>query len=291
MTQKRKRQMNLLYLPALAIMLFFIAYPLGRAIVLSFFNWNGYSSTMTFTGVSNYLKAFGDDNFRGAVRNTLLYGIGSTIIQQIIGLALAVFVNSKFKGRNVVRAVIYLPAMIAGLIMGYIMYFFFQFRGGVINEILRIFGGSPVDWLGKANWAIMIIIIVNSWQYVGVSMIIYLAGIQGISKEYTEASMVDGASKWQNFRYITLPLLTPAIASSVTYNLIGGLKLYDIIISLTDGGPANRSHSLATYIANRYFDGEQAGYAAAIGIFTFVMILIISTVVNRYFQKKENDIC
>ena len=106
-----------------------------------------------------------------------------------------------------------------------------------------------------------------------------------------EASMVDGATPLQQFRHITLPLLIPAISSSVTYNLIGGLKLYDIIVSLTDGGPSNRSHSLATYIANRYFDGEQAGYAAAIGIFTFVLILIISTIVNRYFQKKENDIC
>lgn len=286
-----KRKMNMLYLPAVALMLFFIAYPLGRAITLSFFNWNGYSSDMTFTGGSNYVKMFADQNFVAAVRNTLLYGFGSTVIQQVLGLALALFVNSKFRGRNVVRAVIYMPAMIAGLIMGYIMYFFFQYRNGVMNDLLNLVGVEKIDWLGNAGWAILIIVLVNSWQFVGVSMILYLAGLQGISNDYIEAATVDGANARQRFRYVILPLLTPAIASSVTYNLIGGLKLYDIIVSLTDGGPAARSNSLATYIANRYFDGEQAGYAAAIGIFSFVMILIISTIVNNYFRKKEDEIC
>lgn len=291
MTAKRKMKMNMLYLPAIALMLFFIAYPLGRAIMLSLFNWNGYSSDMAFIGGGNYVKMFADKNFISSMGNTLLYGFGSTAIQQVIGLALALFVNSKFRGRNVVRAVIYMPAMIAGLIMGYIMYFFFQYRNGVMNDLLNIFGVEKIDWLGTASWAILIIILVNSWQFVGVSMILYLAGLQGISNDYIEASTVDGANAKQRFRYVILPLLIPAIASSVTYNLIGGLKLYDIIVSLTDGGPAARSHSLATYIANRYFDGEQAGYAAAIGIFSFVMILIISTIVNNYFRKKEDEIC
>lgn len=179
MTAKRKMKMNMLYLPAIALMLFFIAYPLGRAIMLSLFNWNGYSSDMAFIGGGNYVKMFADKNFILSMGNTLLYGFGSTAIQQVIGLALALFVNSKFRGRNVVRAVIYMPAMIAGLIMGYIMYFFFQYRNGVMNDLLNIFGVEKIDWLDTASWAILIIILVNSWQFVGVSMILYLAGLQG----------------------------------------------------------------------------------------------------------------
>lgn len=171
--------------------------------------------------------------------------------------------------------------------MGYIMYFFFQYKGGVINDILSALGVSGFDWLGNANTAIAAIVFINTWQFVGVSMVIYLAGIQGVSQSYIEAATVDGANAWERFRYIILPLLTPALSSSVIYNLIGGLKLYDVIVALTDGGPAKRTHSLATYIANRYFDAERAGYAAAIGVFSFVMIMVISMIVNAYFRRKE----
>lgn len=287
---KRKKKLNWFYLPAVILMLVFIAYPLFNAVYLSFFKWNGYSVNKEFIGISNYISMFKDKIFISSLRNTLIYGFGCTILQQIIGLALALFLNSKFKGRGIIRTVIYMPAMVSGLVMGYIMYFFFQYKGGVMSDIITFFGGNPIDWLGNGNYAIGVIVFINTWQFVGVSMVIYLAGIQGVSQSYLEAAVVDGAGPWAKFRYITLPLLIPAIASSVIYNLIGGLKLYDVIIALTDGGPAKKTHSLATYIANRYFDAERAGYAAAIGVFSFVMIMIISVIVNAYFRKKEVDL-
>lgn len=289
MTKKRLQRLNWFYVPAVILMLLFIAYPLGNAIYLSFFKWNGYSVKKDFVGVQNYISMFNDKTFISSLRNTLLYGFVCTFLQQVIGLAMAVFLNTKFKGRGIARTVIYMPAMVSGLVMGYIMYFFFQTKGGVMNDILAAMGLSTVDWLGNGNTAIAVIIFINTWQFVGVSMVIYLAGIQGVSQSYIEAATVDGANAWQRFRFITLPLLQPALASSVIYNLIGGLKLYDVIIALTDGGPAKKTHSLATYIANRYFDAERAGYAAAIGVFSFVMIMVISMIVNGYFRKKEVD--
>mgnify|MGYP004511468565 FL=1 len=287
MTKKRLRKLNWFYLPAVVLMLAFIAYPLGNAIYLSFFKWNGYSAKKDFVGIQNFVSMFKDKVFISSLRNTLMYGFICTFLQQVIGLAMAVFLNTKFKGRGIARTVIYMPAMVSGLVMGYIMYFFFQTKGGVMNDILTAMGLSTVDWLGNGNIAIAVIIFINTWQFVGVSMVIYLAGIQGVSQSYIEAATVDGANAWQRFRFITLPLLQPALASSVIYNLIGGLKLYDVIIALTDGGPAKKTHSLATYIANRYFDAERAGYAAAIGVFSFVMIMVISMIVNGYFRKKE----
>ena len=287
MTKKRLRKLNWFYLPAVVLMLVFIAYPLGNAIYLSFFKWNGYSAKKDFVGIQNFVSMFKDKVFISSLRNTLMYGFICTFLQQVIGLAMAVFLNTKFKGRGIARTVIYMPAMVSGLVMGYIMYFFFQTKGGVMNDILTAMGLSTVDWLGNGNIAIAVIIFINTWQFVGVSMVIYLAGIQGVSQSYIEAATVDGANAWQRFRFITLPLLQPALASSVIYNLIGGLKLYDVIIALTDGGPAKKTHSLATYIANRYFDAERAGYAAAIGVFSFVMIMVISMIVNEYFRKKE----
>lgn len=288
--EKRYKKLNIYYVPAVLIILLFVAYPLANAIYLSFFNWNGYSQSKEFIGIGNYISMFQDKNFLISLRNTLLYGFGSTLFQQIIGLAMALFLNSKFKGRKIIRTVIYMPAMVSGLVMGYIMYFFFQTNGGVINDILNFFGVDKVNWLGQANTAIFSIIFVNVWQFVGISMVIYLAGIQGISQSYIEAATIDGANSWQLFRHIILPLLVPALSSSVTFNLIGGLKLYDVIIALTDGGPAKKSNSLATYIANRYFDAERAGYAAAVGVFSFVMIMVIAMIVNAYFRKKEREV-
>lgn len=287
MTNKRKRRLNWFYVPAVILMLAFIAYPLWNAIYLSFFNWNGYSVKKEFIGVQNYVSMFKDKVFLSSLRNTLIYGFGCTIFQQVIGLTLALFLNTKFKGRGVIRTVIYMPAMVSGLVMGYIMYFFFQYKGGVVNDILGFLGLSGYDWLGNGSSAIAVIVFINTWQFVGVSMVIYLAGIQGVSQSYIEAATVDGANAWERFRYIILPLLIPALSSSVIYNLIGGLKLYDVIIALTDGGPAKKTHSLATYIANRYFDAERAGYAAAIGVFSFIMIMIISMIVNGFFRRKE----
>lgn len=289
MNTKRRRKLNLFYIPALALMIAFIVYPLGNAIFLSFFKWNGYSVNKEFIGINNYISMFKDKVFLSSLRNTLIYGFGCTLLQQVIGLSMAMFLNTKFKGRGIIRTVIYMPAMVSGLVMGYIMYFFFQYKGGVVNDIMAIFGVGGFDWLGNGTTAIAVIVFINTWQFVGVSMVIYLAGIQGVSQSYIEAATIDGASPWQRFRYIILPLLVPALSSSVIYNLIGGLKLYDVIIALTDGGPAKKTHSLATYIANRYFDSERAGYAAAIGVFSFIMIMVISLIVNKFFRSKEVD--
>lgn len=177
--KKRKRQMNLFYLPALVMLILFVAYPLGNAFYISLTKWNGYSSVKRFIGFENYVRMVKDKNFWIAFWNTILYGFGSTILQQILGLALAVFVNSKFKTRNAVRTIVYLPAMISGLIMGYILYFFFQYNHGVINEIIGWFGHEPVDWMASGSSARIIIVLVNTWQFTGLSMIIYLGRFTG----------------------------------------------------------------------------------------------------------------
>ena len=279
--------MNLFYVPALALMLFFIAFPLFNGLRLSFYSWNGYSQNMRFVGIDNYVDMLSDRSMKTVFLNTLLYGFGSTILQNVLGLATALLVDSRFKGHTVVRTFIYLPIMISGLIMGYIMYYFLQYDGGILNEILGWFGKEPVDWLADSGRARIIILLVNSVQYYGNAMVLYLAGLQSIPELYYEAAKVDGASAFQRFRYVTMPLLIPAITSAVIVNLIGSLKLNDVIVSLTNGGPGHGTHSLSTFITLNYFRLEKAGYASAIGVFMFAFIMLVSTVTNRYFRKKE----
>ncbi len=275
------------YVPALIMFLIFIIYPFMQGIRISFTNWNGFSQNYSYIGFDNYIRFFGDANALTAFKNTIIYGFGSTIFQNIIGLAYAIFLNESFRGRSIVRSIIYLPVMIAPLIMGYIIYFLLQFDGGAVNDILILLGKAPVDWLADGNRAVILMTGINTLQFVGVSMVIYLAGLQNIPSLYYEAASIDGVNKWGQFLYITIPLLMPAILSSIVINLIGGLKLFDIISALTAGGPGYSSHSLSTLVTNVYFRGQHAGYSATIGIFTFIFISIVGNLVTGFFNKKE----
>ena len=285
MKVQKKAAINLFYIPAIVLFLVFVIYPFLHGIRISFTNWNGYSQTMKFVGIDNYVRLFQDANVRTALVNTLVYGIASTIIQNVLGLAYALFLNTKFKGRSIVRTVIYMP-----VIMGYIMYFLFQYDGGALNDIIMLLGHEPVDLLANSSAAIAIIVMVNSLQFVGVSMVIYLAGLQNVPNMYYEAAMLDGASSWQRFKHITFPLLMPAISSSTILNLIGGLKLFDLVMALTSGGPGFTTHSLSTLVTNQYFSAQSAGYASAIGIFAFLLIMVVSNVVMKFFDKREVDV-
>lgn len=282
--------LNLFYLPAIILFCIFVIYPFGEGIRISFTNWNGYSQHYKYVFFHNYTHLFQDENIKTAFINTIIYGFGSTLLQNVLGLADALLLNSKFHGRSIVRTIIYMPVMIASLIMGYIMYFIVQFNGGAINDIVTALGHQPVDLMSNGSLAVFIIMLINGLQFVGISMVIYLAGLQNIPDMYYEAAQLDGVSGWNRFRYITLPLLIPAISSSVVLNLIGGLKLFDVIMALTSGGPGYATQSLSTYVTNQYFSAQNAGYASTVGIFTFIFILIVSTVATRYFSNKEVEL-
>lgn len=288
--KKRIDNINLFYVPALVLFALFVIYPFFKGVYLSFTNWNGYSRSFKMIGLKNYVNLFKDKNVHRAFANTLVYGVGSTVIQNALGVLLAVFLNKKFRGRSLVRTVIYLPVMIAPLIMGYVMYFFFNYNRGAINDVLKLFGAAPVDWLASGNRAVFILTLVNSLQFVGISMVIYLAGLQNIPSMYYEAAEIDGIGVKQRFFYITLPLLMPAVTSSVTLNLIGGLKLFDVISALTGGGPGYDTHSLSTLIHKYYFGGERAGYASAIGLVFFVFIMFVSNIVAKALQRRQVEL-
>lgn len=288
--QKKNRLINLFYVPALALFAVFVVLPFIKGIYLSLTNWNGYSPSYKFVGLKNYARMLTDENVRTAFVNTIIYGFGSTLVQNVLGIAFAILLNKKFHGRSLIRTVIYLPVMIAPLIMGYIMYFFFTYNNGAVNDVLKLFGAQPVDWLAKGSRAVIILMLVNLLQFAGISMVIYLAGLQNIPTLYYDAAAIDGVNDRQRFFYVTLPLLMPAVTSSVTINLIGGLKLFDVISALTGGGPGYDTNSLSTLIHRLYFGSERAGYAAAVGLVFFVFIMIVSNIVVKALQKRQVEL-
>jgi raffinose/stachyose/melibiose transport system permease protein len=280
---------NLFYLPVLILFLVLTVYPLVSGVQLSFTDWDGYTANKDFIGITNYGRLFSDEYFLQVLINTLIFGFGCTILQQILGLLLALILDSKLWGRDFARAVVYLPVLISPVIMGTMYYLLLQYNHGALNDIVLLWGGAKVAWLSDANIAIAIIVFVNTLQFMGISMVLYLTGLQNIPVEYYEASELDGASAWQRFRYITAPLLYPAMVSSITINLIGGLKLFDIIKVLTNGGPGYSTNSVSTYIGITYFNAQSAGYASAMGVILFLLILSVTLVLNQILKRNEVD--
>ena len=288
-TRKTRQESSLwwMYLPALAAVCFFILYPFLNGIKISFTNWNGFSQTYDYVGFSQYTRMLKDPDTWLVVKNTLLYGVGSTVLQNVMGLGYALLLNQSIRLRNITRTVVYLPVIISPLIMGYIFYFFFAFQGGALNDLLVFFGLEKINALGDPKVNIWLIVFVNTFQFVGIAMIIYLAGLQSISKDYYEAAQIDGASSFQQFKNITLPMLMPSITINVVINIIGGLKLFDVIVSLTGGGPGYASQSMSTFMYDLYFNRQDAGYAATQGVFMAIIILILSLAALVYFKRKE----
>jgi len=277
----------LFYLPALLLLSLFIFYPFCRGIIMSFTNWDGFSQDYSYVGIEKYKEILSNPAMLNIFKNTLIYGIGSTIFQNIIGLGIAILLDQKIKAKSLARIIVYMPAIISALIMGFIWYFFFQFNGGAINDVMKVLGLTPVNWLEKGSRAVWIITGVNTFQYLGIAMIIYLAGLQAIPKDYYEAASIDGSRGWSTFWHITLPLLMPAITISVVMNIIGGLKLFDVIMAMTSGGPGFASQSLSTMMYTLYFIRQDAGGAAALGNIMFLIILAISFIVLKYLRGKE----
>jgi raffinose/stachyose/melibiose transport system permease protein len=279
-----------MYLPVLILLGVFLFFPFIKGLLISFTDWDGFGQYYHWVGLQKYILMFQDPKMIGTLKNTLVYGVGSTILQNIIGLAIALFLDQKLKLKGIVRTIVYLPVIISQFIMGYIWYFFFQYNGGVINDLLSLFKQAPVDWLASGARGVAIITAVNTFQYLGVAMIIFLAGLQSIPTEFYEVAAIDGATPFQTFKSVTIPYLMPSITVSVVMNIIGGLKLYDVIMAMTGGGPGYSTMSLSTMMYNLYFLRQDAGYATALGNVMFLMITIISITMLRYLRNKEVEL-
>lgn len=261
-------------LPAFALFSVFFLYPLIKGIGMSLTDWDGISKA-SFIGLNNFKQFFRDERAISDIRNTVLFALGSAPLLNLIGLIYALLMNSRFKGRGIARMIIYLPAIISPLIMGYIWYLLLQPGRGFIFHFLNQIGKSSWfgNWMGSYGIAMLVLILVNVWQYAGMTMVIYLAGLQAIPEELYEAAKVDGASSSKRLFHITLPLLIPSIRINVVTNIIGSLSVFDIVMSLTGGGPGYATETLSIYIMRMSY-GSRTGYSTAVAIIMFFIILI-----------------
>lgn len=284
---KRRKSLYVMCFPALVLIAFFVFLPLASGIRMSLTNWNGFNQNYSFIGLENYKKLFTDKRIITSIKNTFCVGLSDTFLQNVLGLLLALLLNRKFKGSNVIRAAIYMPVMVSSLLMGYIWYFIVQYNNGALNDVLKLFGAQPIDWLAKGNRALVFITCITSLQFVGQAMVIYLAGLQSVPKTMYEAPQIDGANTFQVFFKITLPMLRYSIITTVVLKLIGGLQLFDLVVALTGGGPGFSTHTISTMINYLYFDAQNAGYSAALGVFLFIVIMALTLFVNKVLKREE----
>lgn len=274
-----------------AIILFFIFYciPIIASFVMSFTNWNiKRINSPKFTGLKNFVRLFEDDYFLLALKNTVLFAVATTVGIVVLGLLLALLLNAAIKGKAFFRTVFYLPAVLSLIVIGIMFKAVFKLDGGILNQILNAIGLSSLtrDWLGNGTTAMWSIIFVQIWKWSGFAMAIYLAGLQGISADYYEAATIDGATAWQRFRKITLPLLAPAFTVVITMNTIGGFKVFEQVYVMTNGGPGNATQVLNTYIYKEFSKGT-LGRSSAASLLLFLLIAVIAVVVNKGLTSRE----
>ena len=262
-------QMFLMLLPMLILFFLFCVYPLFDSIYLSLMKYNGFT-TPIFTGLDNYKRVLQDESWWKAVLNTFELTVMAYVIQVPLSLLLAILVNSKIKGQNFFRTIIFLPNVTSTAIIGIIFFFMFSSYNGIVNGILQNIGliGKPIEWLGNVSSAKLIIILLNTWSQAGYLMILFLAAIQKIPMELYESATLDGASKWQQFKSVTLPMLGQMFQVISMMCILNGFQLFDSVKVLTGGGPGNQTTVMALYIYNYYFNstGAQQGYASALSV-------------------------
>ncbi len=276
-----------LSLPAAILYGVFFVYPLLCGVGMSFTDWDGMGKA-SFIGFRNFVKFFHDARAIHDIRTTVLFALGSAILLNVVGLLYALLMNTEFRGKSIARVIIYLPAIISPLIMGYIWYFLLQPGRGYLFHVFQQLGLPDLigNWMGSYSSAIRVLILVNVWQFAGMTMIIYLAGLQSIPAELIEAARIDGATGWQLFRKVTMPLLIPAIRINVVTNIIGSLSVFDVIMSLTEGGPGYATESLSIYIMRMCY-GSKTGYSTAVAMILFLFILVPVLIALKLTRQKD----
>ncbi|OAS23476.1 carbohydrate ABC transporter permease [Paenibacillus oryzisoli] len=290
---KRKRKwlsFSIVFLiPALILYTVFVMVPTASSIYLSFTSWDGVSSDIRFIGFDNFVEMWHSERVHNALKNTLILSVVLVVLENILALLLAMLVDQVRWFRNMFRSIFYFPTLLSGIVMGFVWTIIMNYNFGVLSQLFDNMNLPflKIDWLGNPDYALMAIILTTVWKGAGYYMIIYLAGLQGVPPELTEAASIDGANRWQQFRHITFPLLAGAFTVCMMLSMIASLKIFDQIAVMTDGGPGFATETL-TYIIYKVGFGElRQGFGTALSLVLFTLILIVSLIQIKLLRSRE----
>ena len=270
-------------LPALIIYLLFSITPFLYTIYYSFTDYTDIN--LHFVGLKNYIKVLQTPVMLAAIKNSVIYAILLTGFQTLLGLPLAFVLNQKLKSRNLLRAVFFFPAVFSSLIIGYLWNFIMSSSDfGLINNILHQLGLGTLNFFTSKN-ALYSVILTQIWQWTGWAMVIFLANLQSISPDLYEAAEIDGANGLKKFMYVTLPLMCPSVKIVIVTGLIGGMKVFDIIYSMTSGGPGDATQTVMTVMMKKGISEGFYSTGSAFGVCFFIIVLAISAIVTKLMGK------
>ena len=273
-------------LPALIIYLLFSITPFLYTIYYSFTDYTDMNPiNLHFVGLKNYIKVLQTPVMLAAIKNSVIYAILLTGFQTLLGLPLAFVLNQKLKSRNLLRAVFFFPAVFSSLIIGYLWNFIMSSSDfGLINNILHQLGLGTLNFFTSKN-ALYSVILTQIWQWTGWAMVIFLANLQSISPDLYEAAEIDGANGLKIFMYVTLPLMCPSVKIVIVTGLIGGMKVFDIIYSMTSGGPGDATQTVMTVMMKKGISEGFYSTGSAFGVCFFIIVLAISAIVTKLMGK------
>ncbi|WP_366945218.1 sugar ABC transporter permease [uncultured Metabacillus sp.] len=276
-------------LPALIIYLTVIVIPTFYTLYLSLFEWNGVSAEKVFVGFGNYINLFTNDTvFVKGLKNNIIWTVLSLVFSMGIALLLALMLNKSFKGRALFRAVFYFPFILSNIVVAIIWVWIYHPNMGLVNELLNKIGIESIPWLADPKIALYAVFIAATWQHVGSSMVIFLAGLQSMSKEPFEAAKVDGATSFQAFYNITLPLLRETFIIVFATTLFYSMRVFDIIYAMTGGGPSHSTQVLASWMYYQGFTLNNVGTGSAISMVLLFLVMIIAVPYILWQGKKSH---
>jgi raffinose/stachyose/melibiose transport system permease protein len=288
---QNKKYLLVFMLPAVALVAVLVFFPVILNIYYSMFKWTAYSTTMDFVGLKYYQKLFTDPKILLAIKNNVMYAVVSLIFQTGLGLVIAhlfiTFANTKYAA--ITRVIIFVPAVISLTAIGMLWVIAYNPSLGFVNAFLDTVGLGRLahDWLGDAKTAMMSIIMVSQWQYIGEMVMLYTVGLQAVPLDIYESAKIDGASNFQTFIHVTIPMIKSTILMNTTITIIGAFMVFDEVYVMTSGGPGGATETLATLMYETGFRKDNMGYASAIGVLLFIITFIFSFIQLRMYNVNE----
>ena len=278
---------GVLLLPAIILFLFFFIIPVVQSMWLSFTDSYGMKTSYQFVGLENYKEAFGDRSFTKTISNTIQYAAITVVLGNLLSLVLALLLDAKIRCRNLFRTFFFIPNIMSLLVVGYIWSFVYK---QVLPDIFATLNLGKIAVLGNKDTVVWALAAVGIWNCAGYYMVIYIAALQGIAEDIVEAARIDGASMRQVLRYVKLPLISPTILTCVILSVSSHMKVFELPYTMTSGGPVGASSTMVYKIYMTAFNANRNGYAAAQFIVLFVMIGLISLVLNDIMGRREKKL-
>jgi raffinose/stachyose/melibiose transport system permease protein len=288
---KNKKYIFLGLLPALSLFIFFVVYPIIRSFFYGFYDWNGLSKPV-YVGLANFKAVLSDKVFWHAFRNNIFIVVISVFGQIPLGLVLAVLLNDKFRGAKFFRFIFFMPMILSTVVVGLLWSTILNSQVGIVNNLLKNIGlGSLAhDWLGEPGLALYSMGFVIIWQFFGLYMIILMAALQNIPKEVFESAELDGAGGLTKLFHITLPMIWSSIMACVVLCIAGGMKTFDLVFTMTQGGPAHATDLMAIYMYNKTFEIYKYGYGSAVSLVIFVLSFALIIGSRALMSRKSADL-